>query len=249
MQRILVLGGTTEASALAAALAGRGADVVLSYAGRTRAPRAQPVPVRIGGFGGVQGLADYLRGHGITHLIDATHPFAATISRNAVAAAQITGTPLIALTRPPWQPGPGDDWHHVPDIAAAVTALSGPAQRVMLALGRMQLPEFAAQPQHHYLLRLVDPPDQPPPLPRHQVIVDRGPFTTAGDMALMRDHGTRIIVAKNAGGTGADAKLAAARALRLPVILIDRPALPPRRQAFSVAEVLAWLDHPADLGV
>ncbi|MDO5631836.1 MAG: cobalt-precorrin-6A reductase [Paracoccus sp. (in: a-proteobacteria)] len=249
MQRILILGGTLDASALATALAERGADAMLSYAGRTRNPRAQPLPMRIGGFGGAQGLADYLRREGITHLIDATHPFAAAISRNAVAAAQITQTPLIALTRPPWQPGPGDNWRIVPDIAAAVAALSGPPRRVMLALGRMHLPEFAAQPQHHYLLRLVDAPDQPPPLPHHQIIVDRGPFTVAGDLARMRDHGTEIIVAKNAGGRGADAKLAAARALRLPVILIDRPVLPPRPQAVSVAEVLAWLDHPADLGV
>ncbi|MDO5704182.1 MAG: cobalt-precorrin-6A reductase [Paracoccus sp. (in: a-proteobacteria)] len=249
MARILILGGTTEASALADALARTGADAVLSYAGRVARPRAQPVPVRIGGFGGADGLADYLRTEKITHLVDATHPFAATISSNAVAAARATDTPLIALTRPPWQPGPGDDWRFVPDIPAALTALNGPARRVMLALGRMHLAQFAACPQHHYLLRLVDPPDAPPPLPRHSITLDRGPFTAEGDIALMRDHSIQIIVAKNAGGSGADAKLAAARMLRLPVILIDRPALPARREATSVAEVLRWLDHPADLGV
>lgn len=250
MRNILILGGTLEASALARALAERGARATLSYAGRVETPRAQPVPTRSGGFGGVAGLTDYLGAQRITHLVDATHPFAAQMSRNAVLAAEAAGVDLIAYTRPAWQPGPGDDWRRVADIPGAVSALAGPARRVFLALGRMHLPDFAAQPQHHYLLRLVDAPDSPPPLPRHTVVVARGPFSEGDDVALMRQHGIELVVAKNAGGTGAAAKLAAARALGLPVVMIDRPALPPRREATTLDEVLGWLDHAGtDRGV
>jgi precorrin-6A/cobalt-precorrin-6A reductase len=243
MRNTLILGGTTEASALAQKLADLGETAVLSYAGRVDEPKAQPVEVRVGGFGGVAGLVDYIRMNNVSHLVDATHPFAAGMSGNAVQAAAITGIPLIALTRAPWAPVPGDDWARVPDIPAAVAALSGPPQRVFLALGRMHLAGFAAQPQHHYILRLVDPPESPPPLPQHSVIVARGPFDLAGDMALMEQHGVQRVVAKNAGGKGASAKLAAARALGLPVLMIDRPVLPHRAEAQTVAAVIDWLDH------
>lgn len=249
MRNLLILGGTTEASALATVLAERGESATLSYAGRTASPRPQPVPVRTGGFGGIEGLVEYLRAHAITHLIDATHPFAATMSGHAVAATQAAGVPLIALTRPAWQPLPGDRWQHVPDVNGAVAALAGPAQRVMLALGRMHVESFAAQPQHHYLLRFVDPPAAPPALPHHGLIVDRGPFDVDGDTELLRTHRIDTIVCKNAGGTGAQAKLSAARALGLPVILIDRPSLPPRLEVHAVDAVLDWLDHGADRGV
>jgi len=241
MPNVLLLGGTTEASALAQALAGAGIPATLSYMGRVERPKPQPVPVRIGGFGGVPGLVTYLHEHAITHVVDATHPFAAQMSANAVAACAEAGVPLIALTRPAWQPGPGDAWQRVPDIAAAVAALAGPPRRVMLAIGRMHLAEFAAQPQHHYLLRLVDAPKESAPLPRHVVVVDRGPFSAAADEALMREHGIELIVAKNAGGTGSVSKLQAARALSLPVLMIDRPALPPRHEVHAIPEVLAWL--------
>ena len=245
MTRILILGGTTEASRLAAALAARGADAVYSYAGRTGAPLAQPIPTRVGGFGGAAGLADHLRAGGVTHLVDATHPFAATISANAIAACAATGTPLIALERPPWQPAPGDDWRAVPDLTGAVAALPMAPARVFLAIGRQHLSAFAAAPQHHYLLRLVDPPEGALPLPRATALIARGPFSVAGDSALLRDHAITHVVAKNAGGAGAEAKLIAARALRLPVILIDRPAIPARRVVGTVAAVLDWLDHGA----
>lgn len=233
------------ASDLARALAERGEAATLSYAGRVERPKPQPVPMRVGGFGGVAGLAAYLRDNRVTHLIDATHPFAAQMSGNAIAAAALAQVPLIALTRPPWQQQPGDDWQRVADIPAAVAALAGPAQRILLAVGRMHLAEFAAQPQHHYVLRLVDPPEAPPPLPHHSIILSRGPFDLAGDMALMRDHGVQRVVSKNAGGSGAIAKLHAARTLRLPVVMIDRPALPHRLETDTVAGVLHWLDHPA----
>ena len=243
MRNILILGGTTEASALAVKLADLGETAVLSYAGRVEDPKPQPVETRVGGFGGVAGLTEYIRVNNVTHLVDATHPFAAQISGNAVLAAQGTGTPLIALSRAPWQPVPGDDWRLVPDIPAAVAALNGPARRIFLALGRMHLAAFAAQPQHHYILRLVDPPVEVPPLPHHTVIVARGPFDLAGDTALLKTHRVELVVAKNAGGKGASAKLAAARALGLPVLMIDRPLLPPRPEVQTVAQVIDWLDH------
>ena len=243
MRHILILGGTTEASTLARALADRGEKATLCYAGRVEVPKVQPVAVRVGGFGGVDGLVLYIRMNAISHVVDATHPFAAQISANAIAATQTTGVPLIAFTRTPWMPGPGDQWICVPDIAAAVAALAGPPQSVLLALGRMHLASFAAQPQHHYVLRLIDPPIGPPPLPRHSVIVARGPFDVAGDVTLMRCHAVDRIVAKNAGGRGADAKLDAARLLGLPVLMIDRPAIPARHEATKLVDVLDWLDH------
>jgi precorrin-6A/cobalt-precorrin-6A reductase len=249
MTRILLLGGTTEAGLMARALAGAGIDAVYSYAGRTATPAAQPLPVRIGGFGGIEGLCAYLRDHGISHLIDATHPFAGQMSAHAVAASHATGTPLLALERAPWQPGPGDRWIRTADVAAAVASLPEDPARVFLAIGKQSLDAFAARPQHHYLLRLVDPPEAALPVPQARVILGRGPFTPAGDLALLRDHGVQIVVAKNAGGQGAEAKLAAARALALPVILIERPQVPPRASVETVAEAMGWLHHGTRRGV
>lgn len=234
---------------MATAIAEAGLDAVYSYAGRTDAPMGQPIRMRVGGFGGVDGLAAYLVAEGITHVIDATHPFAAGMSANAVAACAAMGIPLIALERAPWVAGEGDRWSHVPDIAAAADALGGAPRRVFLAIGRQHLAAFAGKPQHHYLLRLVDPPSGDLALPQVRVIVARGPFTVAGDRALMRDHGTQILVAKNAGGKGAVAKIAAARALGLPVVMIDRPVIPARPVVQTVAAVMDWLHHPARLGV
>lgn len=248
MTRLLLLGGTSEASDLARLLAGRGVAAVFSYAGRTGAPVAQPLPTRVGGFGGAEGLAAWLRAEGITHVVDATHPFAVQMSRNAAAACAATGTPLAALERPAWAPGPGDRWTGVPDTAAAVAALPEAPARVFLAIGRQGLAAFAAKPQHHYLLRLVDPPTAPLPLPDAQAVTARGPFDLAGDLALLTDHRITHVVAKNAGGTGARAKLDAARALGRPVILIDRPEPPPRRSFAAPEEVLDWIGAHADLG-
>lgn len=241
MTRILLLGGTTEANLLAQALARAGLAGVYSYAGRTEAPMGQPIHMRVGGFGGVEGLADYLKAEAISHVVDATHPFAAQMSSNAVAACTETGTPLIALERAPWVAGAGDRWTQVPDLAAAVAALDGPPRRVFLAIGRQHLDAFAAQPQHRYLVRLVDAPTAPLPVPA-EVVVARGPFDVAGDTALLQRHGIQVIVAKNAGGKGAVAKIAAARALGLPVVMIDRPRIPPRRVVHGVAGVMAWLN-------
>ncbi|WP_127114300.1 cobalt-precorrin-6A reductase [Shimia sediminis] len=238
---LLVLGGTTEASALARALAEREVQATFSYAGRVDTPRPQPIPHRVGGFGGVDGLARYFADHNISHVIDATHPFAAQMSWNAFHACAQGGVPLLALTRPPWAAQSGDRWHHVPDIKGAVAALDGPAERIMLALGRLHMEAFAAQPQHHYILRLVDAPKTPPALPHHTVIVARGPFTVDGDTTLFTEHAIDRVVCKNAGGAGAEAKLHAARALRLPVVMIDRPELPDRDTVATVEGVFDWL--------
>ena len=232
---------------MARALAAAGADAVFSYAGRTEAPVAQPLPTRIGGFGGVDGLIAYLRAEKIDAVVDATHPFAAQMSRNAIMACARVGVPLIGLQRPAWRAGEGDLWTHVADIQSAIAALPDQPARVFLAIGKQNLAGFAARP-HHYLLRLVDAPSAPP-LPDCTVVLARGPFDAAQDLALLQAHRISHIVAKNAGGAGAEAKLIAARSLSLPVILIDRPKLPARRVLAEVAEVMAWLDHPADLGV
>jgi precorrin-6A/cobalt-precorrin-6A reductase len=241
MTRILLLGGTTEASQLAAILADAGVDAVFSYAGRTNAPQPQPLPTRVGGFGGVAGLITCIGTEGITHVIDATHPFAAGMSRNASDACTRTRTPLLAFQRPAWVAGTGDHWQRVPDTDAAVAALPHSDARVFLAIGKQTLAAFAARPLNHYLLRLVDAPDAPLPLPQTTVIVARGPFDASHDTALLRDHRITHIVAKNAGGAGAEAKLTAARTLGLPVILIDRPCMPIRDERATTAGVLEWL--------
>ncbi|WP_299699032.1 cobalt-precorrin-6A reductase [uncultured Tateyamaria sp.] len=247
---LLILAGTTETTAFANAAAKAGLAGMVSFAGRVERPKRQPLPQRIGGFGGVDGLVAHMRDEQITHVIDATHPFAAQMSRNAVEACAKADVPLIALTRKPWSAQAGDAWTRVPDIPGAVAALDQPAVRVMLAVGRMHLVEFAPNPQHFYLLRLVDPPKDLPPFPDHHVLVSRGPFTETDDLALMQEHRIDLVVSKNAGGSGAYAKIAAARSLGLPVIMIDRPAVPDRQEAHSVAQVMDWLRHSGvDLGV
>jgi precorrin-6A/cobalt-precorrin-6A reductase len=247
MTRALILGGTTDASLLAAAIARAGCEAIYSYGGRTRTPADQPLPTRIGGFGGASGLAEYIRREGITHVVDATHPFAAEMSRNAAAACATTGTPLIALERAPWTKVPGDDWIEVADIASAVSALPENRARVFLAIGRQHIAPFGARPQHAYTLRFVDPPEGPLPFAAN-VIVSRGPFTLPGELEMMRARGIQWIVARNSGGDGARAKIDAARALGLPVIMIARPQLPDRLRVESVAEVMQWLGHRACLG-
>jgi precorrin-6A/cobalt-precorrin-6A reductase len=247
MTRALILGGTADASLLAAEIARAGIDAVYSYGGRTRAPADQPLPTRIGGFGGVSGLADYIRRENITHVIDATHPFAAEMSRNAVAACAETGTPLIALERAPWVKAPGDNWIEIADVNAAVAALPEAAANVFLAIGRQHIAPFAAKPQHVYTLRFVDPPEAPLPFAA-DVIVSRGPFTLEGELEMMRKRMIAWIIARNSGGDGARAKIDAARRLGLPVIMISRPQLPERLRVESVAAIMQWLGHRTCLG-
>lgn len=222
--RVLILGGTSEATALARLVAGRPEiDAVLSFAGRTLAPVPPPIPHRIGGFGGADGLAAYLRAEGIGAVVDATHPFAVRIAANAVAASAAAGVPLAVLSRPPWSPVDGDRWTQVDDAAAAARALGPEPRRVFLTVGRLELDAFAAAPHHAYLVRTVDPPDPPPPLPRLTQIQGRGPFAEADERALMEREGVEVVVTKNSGGTATHGKVAAARALALPVIVIRRP--------------------------
>lgn len=245
--RALILGGTADASLLAVEIARAGIDAIYSYGGRTRAPADQPLPTRIGGFGGVSGLADYIRSERITHVIDATHPFAAEMSRNAVAACAQTDTPLIALERAPWLKTPGDNWTDVADVNAAVATLPETPANVFLAIGRQHIAPFATKPQHSYTLRFVDPPEAPLPFAA-DVIVSRGPFTLDSELEMMRTRGIAWIVARNSGGDGARAKIDAARMLGLPAIMISRPELPERRRVESVTDVMQWLGHSTRLG-
>lgn len=247
--RILLLGGTTEASQMAETFVTRGMDAVFSYAGRTNAPLAQPLPTRVGGFGGVDGLATYLAAENITHVVDATHPFAAGMSRNAHAACTRCAVSSIRLERPAWQAGDGDNWTFLPSIDGIPAALPDDPSRIFLAIGKQQIGLFAAKPQHHYLLRLVDQPSAALPLPDTAVVIARGPFDVAGDIALMRAHRITHVVAKNSGGQGARAKLEAARMLGLPVLMAQRPVLPDASIAGSIKDVLRWLGHDADRGV
>ena len=240
-RRILILGGTTEARELAGALAGF--DVTLSLAGRTAVPARQPVPVRVGGFGGVAGLVAHLRSERVGLLVDATHPYAATISAHAAEAAGIAGVPLLAVRRPGWERVEGDDWVEVADIAAAVAALGEAPRRVFLALGRQELAAFVAAPQHDYLIRSVDPVEPKLGVPRAQYLLGRGPFDATGERAMLEAHGIERIVCKNSGGAATYGKIAAARELGLRVVMLARPALPEAPSVDSAAEARAWIGH------
>ncbi len=242
---MLILGGTAEASALARLLAGETwVAPVLSFAGRTVAPVLPPIPSRIGGFGGAEGLASYLRAEPVDVLVDATHPFAARISANAAQAAALAGVPRLVLQRPPWIAAPGDDWHPVPTVEAAAAALGEAPRRVFLTIGRQDLLPFQAAAQHAYLIRSVDPPDASLLPPDATILTGRGPFGEAAERALMERHGTQVLVTKNSGG--ADGKLAAARALGLPVIMVARRP-PPGGETVAEAEAaLTWLRAHAD---
>jgi precorrin-6A/cobalt-precorrin-6A reductase len=244
MRRILILGGTIEARQLAGRLAGRtGLDVTLSLAGRTAAPATQPVPVRLGGFGGAEGLAHYLLAEHIDVLVDATHPYAAAISANAAAAAARTGIPILALRRPPWTPVSGDRWTEVADVAGAVSALGQAPRRVFLAIGRKDVAAFAAAPQHDYLIRSVDPIAPPLNLPQASTITARGPFSEADERVLLSRHRIEAVVSKNSGGHATYGKIAAARALGIAVVMLRRPTLPAVPGVETIEDAVAWLDH------
>ncbi len=242
--RLLLLGGTTEASRLASALGGR-TDLapVLSLAGRTQNPALPPIPYRIGGFGGADGLTAYLVQERVAALVDATHPFAARISAHAVAASTMAGVPLLVFTRPPWRPKPGDRWTAVPDLDAAAAALGVARRTVLLTAGRLGLARFRAAPQHRYVIRTIDPPDPADLPPDHVLLLGRGPFRLADEVALMRREGIDVVLTKNSGGAAAAPKLEAARTLGLVVVLVDRPPAPAgRAEAHTLAAVLDWIE-------
>jgi precorrin-6A/cobalt-precorrin-6A reductase len=237
--RVLILGGTGEARRLATALVAEGVEVLSSLAGRVADPVVPPGEVRIGGFGGAAGLTAWLQAHPVQSLVDATHPFAATMTASAAAAADATGIPLLRLQRPGWSPQPGDDWRWVDTPAEAALAVAGFGS-VFLTTGRRGLGAFAGL-TGRCLVRSVDPPD--PPLPeRTTVVLARGPFAVSDELALMRQHAVDVVVTKDSGGGMTAAKLAAARRLGVPVVLIRRPPLPPGVPTVAtVEEAVAWV--------
>src|SRR3954469_10351851 len=241
--QVLVLGGTGEARRLAAALIAEGVDVLSSLAGRVAEPVLPEGPVRVGGFGGAEGLAGWLAEHRPRAVVDATHPFAAQITASAAGAAAARGIPLLRLQRPGWTPGPGDDWRLVDSLAEAATAVAG-SPSVFLTTGRQGVSAFAALPGR-VLVRAVDPPDGPLPAGA-TLLLDRGPFSLADELALLREHAVDVVVTKDSGGHMTEAKLIAARELGLPVVLVRRPRLPDGVPTVAtVEEALAWLERTA----
>lgn len=240
--RVLILGGTAEARALAGLLPD--AHVVTSLAGRVRDPKLPAGELRIGGFGGPAGLTDWLARKRIDAVVDATHPFAERISASARTATAALGVPLLVLNRPEWTAEPGDDWRRVPSVAAAAAALPQLGDRVLLTTGRQTLPAFAANTEW-FLIRVVDPPSTPLPV-RHEVLIARGPYMVDSELALMRSHHIGVLVTKDSGGTLTAAKLVAARHLGLPVLMVDRPAPPDGIPTVpTVDAAAAWLASPA----
>ncbi|MEV1047092.1 cobalt-precorrin-6A reductase [Streptomyces sp. NPDC049916] len=241
---VLVLGGTTEARRLAESLAGdRGVRVTTSLAGRVSAPRLPPGDVRVGGFGGPDGLAAWVREHGVDALVDATHPFAATMSRNAAGAAASARVPLLALRRPGWTARDGDRWHSVASLAEAAVLLPSLGERVFLTTGRTGLGAFAGADLDAlwFLVRSVDAPEPPHPR-RMRVLLDRGPFGLAGERELVRRHRVDVLVTKDSGGDATAPKLTAAREAGIPVVVVRRPPVP---EGVPVAgtpdEAVAWV--------
>ena len=238
---VLILGGTHEARQLAERLALIGGlHAVSSLAGRVKNPALPAGEVRIGGFGGVGGLADWLNAQQAAAVIDATHPFAEGISANAAAACAQTGTPLLSLVRPAWTAGERDTWHHVASLPEAARLLPALGQRAFLTTGRQGLAAFASLDRMWFLIRCVDPPSGPLP-PAHELVLARGPYDAAAELDLMRRHRIEVLVTKNSGGELTEGKLAAARELGLPVLMVSRPPLPDVPRCESADEAVSWL--------
>ncbi|WP_069162573.1 cobalt-precorrin-6A reductase [Nocardia altamirensis] len=240
--KTLILGGTREARELAHIASGEpGFDIVSSLAGRVRDPMLPDGAVRVGGFGGVDGLREWLAANRIAVVVDATHPFAGTISANAAAAVADLRLPLVHLRRPSWSAQPGDRWFRVPDLAAAAKTAAELGDRVFLTIGRQGVGAFAGSTRAWFLIRAIDPPDGPLP-PQHELLLARGPFTVEDEARLLADRRIDVVVTKDSGGDQTDAKLTAARAAGLPVVMIDRPALPAGGVVVeTVAETWKWL--------
>ncbi|MGW7683873.1 cobalt-precorrin-6A reductase [Kribbella sp. NPDC054772] len=237
--RVLLLGGTGEARELAELLVAEGVDVLSSLAGRT-AMAVHPVgDVRVGGFGGVDGLIAWLRANPVDAVVDATHPFAAQMTANAAAAAAQTGVPLVVLRRAGWSPSAGDDWRWVDTASAAADLLPELGSRVFLTIGRQGLADFATTGLWT-LARCVDPPEPRPTW--CTLVLARGPFALADELALLRRHQIDVLVTKDSGGPATAAKLTAAHQLSLPVVVIRRPELPAGPEVVeSVAEAAQWV--------
>ncbi|MBD8506889.1 cobalt-precorrin-6A reductase [Hoyosella sp. G463] len=245
--RVLILGGTGEARQLAAALVGRHA-VVSSLAGRVREPLVPVGEVRSGGFGGASGFAAHLREDRIEAVIDATHPFAATMTATAARVTGGLGVPFARLQRPEWEPVPGDKWLDAPDVAGAARIVDGllrggGATRALLTVGRQELAAFEDLPRGTVVARTIDAPAVVPASVR-EVILARGPFTLGEERATLERSGADVLVSKNSGGAATAAKLVAARERGIPVVMVGRPALPGGVTVMtSVAEAVAWADH------
>jgi precorrin-6A/cobalt-precorrin-6A reductase len=241
---LLILGGTGEAAALAAAAIARHGEALLvtsSLAGRTGAPPPLPGHVRTGGFGGAAGLADYLAAAEVEMVIDATHPFAARISAHAQQACDARGVPRLMLQRPQWTRHPGDRWIDVENVAAAAARLPALGRRAWLTIGARELDAFAGLTGIHFLIRTIAPPAEPPPLASYELIAGRGPFTLAGERHILARHAIDVLVARASGGAATEAKLVAARERQLPVLMLRRPPPPGGPAATSIEEALAWL--------
>ena len=240
MNTVLVLGGTGEARALAAALVGRGVHVVSSLAGRVANPRLPDGEVRVGGFGGPGGLARWLTDHDTAAVIDATHPFAERIGASAVAGAKAANVPLLRLQRPGWHAGPGDDWHWVDSLGDAAVEIQALGERIFLTSGRQGLSAFAHCADQWFLARCVDPPEQPLP-PKIEILLDRGPYDVASETALLREHRIDVLVTKDSGGEMTTAKLVAAREQGIPVVVVRRPRRPEAHTVHDVPAALEWV--------
>lgn len=244
--RILILGGTQEAFQLSERLAdAAGVEIISSLAGRTKEPRVPRGKVRVGGFGGAEGLVRYLRMERITHLVNATHPFAARISANAVAAADEAGIPLVRLLRPAWTARPDDRWIIVRDAAEAAELCRREGGRIFLTVGSGELDAFADIHNARFLVRMIDAPEKLP-LSDYRIIAARGPFSLHDELQLLTEHHIGLLITKNSGGEATYAKIEAARRMGIPVIMIERPpiALDPQSPAVaSVAEAVAWVQQ------
>ncbi|MFI5775604.1 cobalt-precorrin-6A reductase [Nocardia sp. NPDC051570] len=240
--KILILGGTREARELAKVATGeRGLEIVSSLAGRVREPVLPVGPVRVGGFGGIDGLRTWLADNAIDAVVDATHPFAATISANAAVAASDTGVPMIQLRRPGYDERPEDSWSRVPDLAAASETVAALGDRVFLSIGRQGVEAFAGLASPWFLIRAIDPPTGALP-PRHEILLARGPFAVEDELRLLAERRIEVLVTKDSGGAATTAKLIAARARHIPVVMIDRPPVPAGTpHVTTVAAALDWL--------
>lgn len=241
MKKILILGGTGDAVKLAAKLADHPElEVISSLAGRTKKPAALVGKVRIGGFGGAEGLAHYLRENSIDYLIDATHPCAGQITVNGAIAAKATHTKHLMLVRPQWEKVEQDHWIEVESVEAAAEAIPTSIKRVFITSGRQQLEPFLQRsPETWYLIRSIDPPDLT--IPNSKLLLDRGPFSLEQERQLLSEYQIEAIVSKNSGGAATYAKIIAARESRIPVIMVQRPAMPDGEKVESIKDAIAWL--------
>ncbi len=243
------MGGTSEARKLCHQVSERKTDAIVSFAGRVTNIESQPLPTRTGGFGGVLGLVDFIVQRKISHLVDATHPFSANISENAIEAARLTGVRFATLERPAWVPCPDDNWFRVKSVEEAIDTLSDQKDRIFLAIGRKNILGFLNRKANFYLLRVVETAPEISSKSDYKIIYGKGPYKFENDKKILIDYNITKIIAKNSGGVGSRAKIDAARVLEIPVVMIDRPKISYRKIFETVEETMDWLFHPENRGV